>query len=160
MTEHSDHAPETIAVHAGVHKGEYRPVTPPIYQTSTFAFDSAEEGAALFAGLIFFLQTYHGVIRVEVTPPKHKTTLGSHPLTIVDTSGKPYGGTSGTHQDDTAGITTHFFESANGRYKITLENEIMTINGDKYMLENSNDSIRIVDDRLEINGVETAPDTE
>ncbi len=81
-------------------------------------------------------------------------------MTIVDTSGKPYGGTSGTHQDDDAGIITHFFESANGRYKIKLENEVMTINGDKYTLENPTDSIRIVDDRVEINGVEAVRDTE
>lgn len=91
--------------------------------------------------------------------PKDRMTLGTHTLTIVDTLGKPSGGTSGTHQDDAAGDETHFFESANGRYKIKLENEVMTINGDKYTLEDPTDSIRIVDDRIEINGVETAPDT-
>jgi hypothetical protein len=94
-------------------------------------------------------------------PSETKTILGTHPLTIVDTSGKkPMGGTSGTHQDDPAGITTHTFDSANGRYKITLVNEVLTINGDKCTLENPTDSIRIVDDRVEINGVETAPDAD
>lgn len=93
-------------------------------------------------------------------PPEDKTTLGTHPLTIVDTSGKALGGTSGTRQDDAAGITTDFFESANGRYMIELENEVMTINGDKYTIENPTDSIRIVDDRVEINGVEMRPNTD
>jgi hypothetical protein len=93
-------------------------------------------------------------------PSETKTTLGTHPLTIVDTSEKPFGGTSGTRQDDAAGITIDFFESANGRYRIELENEVMTINGDKYTLENPTDSIRVVDGRVEINGVEAAPDTD
>jgi methionine-gamma-lyase len=50
MKEHKDLAPETLAVHAGIEESEYLPVVPPIFQTSTFAFDSAEQGAALFAG--------------------------------------------------------------------------------------------------------------
>jgi hypothetical protein len=94
-------------------------------------------------------------------PSETTTTLGTHPLTIVDTSGeKPLGGTSGTRQNDPAGTTIEYFESANERYKITLTNEVLTINGDKYTLENPTDSIRIVDGRVEINGVETAPDAD
>ena len=93
--------------------------------------------------------------------PEDSSTLGTHALTIIDASGKkPLGGTSGTHKDDAAGTIIHTFESANGRYKIKLENEVMTINGVKYRLEKPTDSIRIVDDRVEINGVETVPDTE
>lgn len=93
-------------------------------------------------------------------PPENVLTLGTHALTIIDTSGKkPLGGTSETHHD-AAATTTHNFESANGRYKIKLEDEVITINGAKYTLENPTDSIRIVDDRVEINGVETVPDTE
>ncbi len=41
---------ETLAVHAGMGKFDGLPVVPPIYQTSTFAFESAERGADLFAG--------------------------------------------------------------------------------------------------------------
>ncbi len=41
---------ETKCVHAGVGEYEFRPVVPPIYQTSTFAFETAEQGSALFAG--------------------------------------------------------------------------------------------------------------
>jgi len=43
-------APETQAVHGGVYDVTHHPVTPPIYQTSTFAFESVAHGAALFAG--------------------------------------------------------------------------------------------------------------
>jgi len=40
----------TRAVHAGATGNEHGAVTPPIYQTSTFKFESAEHGAACFAG--------------------------------------------------------------------------------------------------------------
>lgn len=43
--------PHTKAIHAGLEPGEHRgAVSVPIYQSSTFAFPSAEEGAARFAG--------------------------------------------------------------------------------------------------------------
>lgn len=91
---------------------------------------------------------------IEVTPQSDRMTLGSHRLTIVDTSGeKPAGGTSGTRRDDAAGVTTHFFESANGRYNIELSNEVLTVNGEEHSLEGPYDSIRIVDDRVEITRV-------
>jgi methionine-gamma-lyase len=50
MTQHDEQSAETLAVHAGVEENEFLAVVPPIYQTSTFAFDSAEQGAACFAG--------------------------------------------------------------------------------------------------------------
>jgi methionine-gamma-lyase len=50
MKDHEQLAPETLVVHAGLTKHQFLPATPPIFQTSTFAFDSAEQGAALFAG--------------------------------------------------------------------------------------------------------------
>ena len=40
----------TRLVHAGIPKDEHGSVVPPIYQTSTFAFDSAEQGASRFDG--------------------------------------------------------------------------------------------------------------
>lgn len=92
--------------------------------------------------------------------PEHQTTLGTHTLTIVDSSTKPWGGTTRIHQDDQAGTETHFFESANGRYKIRLEDDVMTVNGVKYTLNQPESAIRIVDDRVEINWVEASPDTE
>ncbi len=41
---------ETKCVHSGISEYEYGPVVPPIYQTSTFKFESVEHGASLFAG--------------------------------------------------------------------------------------------------------------
>lgn len=43
---------DSMCVHSGTGDYEHRPVTPPIYQTSTFKFDNAEQGAALFKGEI------------------------------------------------------------------------------------------------------------
>jgi len=43
--------PETIAIHSGLDpRPEYGAVSVPIYQTSTFSFGSADEGAARFSG--------------------------------------------------------------------------------------------------------------
>ena len=50
MAHDHNASPETLAVHAGASRHEFRPVVPPIYQTSTFSFDTAEQGAAIFAG--------------------------------------------------------------------------------------------------------------
>ncbi|MGD8779872.1 MAG: aminotransferase class I/II-fold pyridoxal phosphate-dependent enzyme [Ignavibacteria bacterium] len=41
---------DSKCVHSGVGEYEYRPVVPPIYQTSTFKFESAKQGGALFKG--------------------------------------------------------------------------------------------------------------
>ena len=41
---------DTKCVHAGIGEYQFRPVVPPIYQTSTFGFESAAEGAELFEG--------------------------------------------------------------------------------------------------------------
>ena len=41
---------DTKMIHAGGHRDPYGSATVPIYQTSTFAFDSAEQGAERFAG--------------------------------------------------------------------------------------------------------------
>jgi methionine-gamma-lyase len=50
MQEDKHASVETLAVHGGTTEHEFRPVVPPIYQTSTFAFENADQGAALFAG--------------------------------------------------------------------------------------------------------------
>ena len=41
---------ETKCVHSGIEENEFGAVVPPIYQTSTFKFESAQHGASLFAG--------------------------------------------------------------------------------------------------------------
>jgi methionine-gamma-lyase len=50
MSHSKNYAQDTLAVHAGVDDLQFHPAVVPIYQTSTFAFDSAEHGAELFAG--------------------------------------------------------------------------------------------------------------
>ena len=50
MKDSGEMSTESLVVHAGVGRNEHLAVVPPIYQTSTFAFDSAEQGAALFSG--------------------------------------------------------------------------------------------------------------
>jgi methionine-gamma-lyase len=45
-----DAYPETICIHGGLFDARFHPVTPPIYQTSTFAFRDVDHGAELFAG--------------------------------------------------------------------------------------------------------------
>lgn len=44
------HKIETQCIHAGLEDNEYLAVAPPIYQTSTFKFKSADHGAACFSG--------------------------------------------------------------------------------------------------------------
>jgi methionine-gamma-lyase len=41
---------DSQCVHSGISEYEFGPVVPPIYQTSTFKFESAEHGASLFKG--------------------------------------------------------------------------------------------------------------
>ncbi len=41
---------DSKCVHSGISDYEFGPVVPPIYQTSTFKFESAEHGASLFKG--------------------------------------------------------------------------------------------------------------
>jgi len=51
MTKSGQQGPHTAAIHGGIDPAQHRgAVSVPIYQTSTFAFPTAEEGAARFAG--------------------------------------------------------------------------------------------------------------
>ncbi len=50
MKDHSKFDFNTKCVHSGIDEYEYGSVVPPIYQTSTFKFKSAQHGASLFAG--------------------------------------------------------------------------------------------------------------
>jgi methionine-gamma-lyase len=50
MKDHSKIDFQTKCVHSGIDEYEYGSVVPPIYQTSTFKFKSAQHGASLFAG--------------------------------------------------------------------------------------------------------------
>lgn len=50
MKKHSKIDFQTKCVHSGIDEYEFGAVVPPIYQTSTFKFKSAQHGASLFAG--------------------------------------------------------------------------------------------------------------
>lgn len=50
MQKNSKTSFETKCVHSGIDEYEFGAVVPPIYQTSTFKFKSAQHGASLFAG--------------------------------------------------------------------------------------------------------------
>jgi methionine-gamma-lyase len=50
MSNKIDLSFESKCIHSGIQDYELGPVTPPIYQTSTFRFKSAQHGAACFAG--------------------------------------------------------------------------------------------------------------
>jgi methionine-gamma-lyase len=50
MKKQTDQSFQTKCVHSGIEDYEFGSVVPPIYQTSTFKFKTAEHGAALFAG--------------------------------------------------------------------------------------------------------------
>jgi len=51
MTHPTKMRPETLTIHAGMEtEPEFGAVSVPIYQSSTFSFRSADEGAARFAG--------------------------------------------------------------------------------------------------------------
>ena len=52
MKSSKNHRFESRCVHAGIKEYEFGPVVPPIYQTSTFKFESTKHGAALFKGEI------------------------------------------------------------------------------------------------------------
>ena len=58
--------PETITIHGGLEPTpEHGAVSVPIYQSSTFSFDSAEEGASRFSGAPGFKYTRLGNPTVE-----------------------------------------------------------------------------------------------
>ncbi len=50
MGKHQNMDFESKCVHSGIGEYEFGAVVPPIYQTSTFKFESADHGASLFAG--------------------------------------------------------------------------------------------------------------
>ena len=50
MSTHKKLNIESKCVHSGIAEYEHGPVVPPIYQTSTFKFESADHGGSLFAG--------------------------------------------------------------------------------------------------------------
>jgi hypothetical protein len=82
------------------------------------------------------------------------TQVGDHKVVIVDTSGR--GGSSGHDKSSGSLVFTH----DSGNCKVRLENEVLIVNGKKYLIPNKNDSIRIEDGQVEINGKSVKPESE
>ena len=80
-------SPETVAVHAGIDKSGYYPAVPPIYETSTFGFDSVEQGAALFAGpaVAFEVTEFDGLVLEK--DGTASVQAGAHPYEATNSLG-------------------------------------------------------------------------
>ena len=90
----------------------------------------------------------------RTTRSTNTTNVGGHKVVIVDTSGT--GGMS--RHDMSSGSEVFTYDS--GNCKVRLENEVLTVNGKKYVIPNKNDSIRIEDGRVQINGKAVEPENE
>ena len=84
----------------------------------------------------------------------HTTQVGDHKVVIVDTSGR--GGSSAHDKSSGSEVFTH----DSGNCKVRLENDVLTVNGKKYIVPNKTDSIRIEDGHVQINGKTVEPENE
>lgn len=88
---------------------------------------------------------------------KHSFKVGQHDLVIIETVvGEGPG--SGKHvlPDIKGQPPTLVYESPS--LIVRLEDEVLTVNGKRYILAHKDDSIRITDDRVEINGQPAKPE--
>jgi hypothetical protein len=65
---------------------------------------------------------------------------------------------SSNYQSTSEGKLTFTYEGK--KLKVRIEDEILTVNGKRYVLANKDDAIRIKDDDVEINGKPAKPMTE
>ena len=90
----------------------------------------------------------------QSTTSKHTTNVEEHKIVLVDSG---IGAIMG-HYDMPSGSTGFKYDS--GNCKVRLENEVLIVNGKKYVIPNKNDSIRIEDGRVQINGMAVEPKNE
>lgn len=113
---------------------------------------------SMSATCLTLLLAFTGCDRPDPRESKH--TFGTHTVTIADQGSKPYGGTSSTIVNSATETRIESFVSANGKYKLVFENEVLSVNGVKYTLEKPESEIRIIGVQVEINGAEAIPDEE
>ncbi len=82
MSTNEKHGTHTRAVHSGVHPDQWQgAVSPPIFQSSTFAFQSTEQGANRFAGkedgYIYTRLGNPTIGALEEAPPPHRSRYRS-----------------------------------------------------------------------------------
>jgi hypothetical protein len=73
--------------------------------------------------------------------------VGDHPVEIIAT-------TNADIDDELYDLPdgTRAYKFQSGRLKITLEHEVLTVNGERYIIPKKDDSIQIEDTRVKING--------
>jgi hypothetical protein len=86
---------------------------------------------------------------------KFTTTVGEHNIEIIQMT--PSLHTDRSHVTIEGGVLTYEYIDL----KVKLENEVLTVNGKRYIVPRKDDSIKIIDDRVEIkveiNGQPTKP---
>jgi hypothetical protein len=87
-------------------------------------------------------------------PDTFTTRVGEHNIKIV-TKG-PLWGRDGGHGVGKGSELTYEKDDL----KVVLQNEILTVNGKKYIIPKRDDSITIIDGRVEINGQPAKPEEE
>ncbi len=80
--------------------------------------------------------------------------VGDHQLDISETRLGGWG--RGTLYSLPDGTQAYTYES--NTIKVKLEHEVLTVNGKRYLVPHTDDSVRITDDRVEINGQPARPE--
>jgi hypothetical protein len=81
--------------------------------------------------------------------------VGQHNVEIIETSIRRSRPVSSSLTSAPDGTSVFTYES--GQHSIRLEGEVLTVNGDKYIIPKKDDTIRIQSGRVEINGREAKP---
>jgi hypothetical protein len=80
--------------------------------------------------------------------------MGGHRIQIIESRlGQAYGGGGVRNRPDGKQI----FVYEGGKLKLSLEDNVLTVNDEKYTLPNQDDSITVKNGRVEINGRPAQP---
>jgi hypothetical protein len=82
--------------------------------------------------------------------------IGEHRLEIVETH--VFGGGEARSSSQSMSDGTRVYVCESDKTKIRLEGEVLTVNGKRYVIPHKDDSIRIKDGRVEINGQPAKPE--
>ncbi len=82
--------------------------------------------------------------------------VGEHYLEIIETHTFGGGEARSSFQTMPDGTQAYIYQS--DTLKVRLEHEVLTVNGKRYLIPKKDDSIRIKDGRVEINGQQAKPE--
>ena len=82
--------------------------------------------------------------------------VGQHTVVIVETHLFSGGGSNSMERASDGQY--EWFKCEMGNLKVSLEDEVLTVNGKKYTLAHKDDSITITNGRVKINGKRAKPD--